>query len=68
MIRIKETNDDGTVQVSVVDYSRKRDGELEFPFRDIGKEEPIAQYFDNIMNEYWYRSGKNKRRYHEDAP
>ena len=66
MIRFKGTNDDGTEQVAVVDWSRRGRGEIEFTFRPIEPDEPIQWYFDKIMNEYWWQTGKNKRRYQDD--
>ena len=66
MIRFKGKTDDGQELVAVQDYSRRGRGEIEFTFRAIENDEPIQWYFDRLMNKYWYLTGKNKRKYHED--
>ena len=44
----------------------RRAGELEFDFRSQWSDEPLQWYFDRIMNEYYWRLGKNKRRYQDE--
>lgn len=66
MIHFKGRTEDGLEIVEVIDFSRERKGSHEFTFRQIQPEEPIQWYFDKIMNEYWWQTGKNKRRYQDD--
>jgi len=66
MIRFKGKTEDGNEVVAVEDYSRRGRGEIEFSFRPIEEGEPIQWYFDKIMNEYWWITGKNKRRYQDE--
>lgn len=64
MIRFCDSSEH-EVTVEVMDYSRESKGPLTFTFRHIDSGESLDQYFDRIMNKYWWETGKNKRRYHE---
>lgn len=66
MIKFKGRTDEGLEILEVSDYSREDKGAVEFTFRQIDKGEPVQWYFDKIMNEYWWRTGKNKRRYQDE--
>ncbi len=66
MIRFLGKTKDGDERVAVVDWSRRKKGELEFTFRTIEDGEPYQWYLDRIMNAYWWETGKNKRRYQDE--
>lgn len=44
----------------------KRYGQLEFQVEPIAQGQSMVEYMDYIMNAYWFKVGKNKRRYYEE--
>lgn len=65
MIQFKGRTSGGLEILEACDYSREHLPPKEFTFRQIEPGETLSEYFDKIMNKYWWETGKNKRRYHE---
>jgi len=63
MIRFNGVTKDGRVNVTVTDYYRKDLKGYTFNFRDIREGERLLEYFEGIMNNFWFYTGKNMRRY-----
>ena len=64
VIKFLKRNEDGDEVCEVMDYSREAQGPEVVTFRPIEDGETLTEYFDKIMNKYWWQTGKNKRRYH----
>lgn len=66
MIKFKGVNDEGLEVFEIVDYSREKKGPIEITFRQQEDDEPLWWYLDRVMNQYWWESGKNKRRWQDE--
>ena len=66
MIRFLGKTKEGDERVAVVDHSRRKEGEIEFTVRAMRDDELCFNYFNRIMNTYWYRCGKNIRRWQDE--
>ena len=66
MIRFLGKTKEGDERVAVVDWFHRNRGEVEFTFRAQSPDEPMFWYLDRVMNEYYWRIGKNIRRWQDE--